>query len=166
MPALVFERQEKEKKAQAMILEGKNPPKPKKDDEEGDEEEEEEEKDEEIEMDEAGEDGASVAPLQSVPEQSPIQPIDDPHATMTDEEHAILIGETKDIYEDFEVGLKEVCKVNIDGAATSETLYVKFTDVFETRFSGCKDIKLMRYFKVFLRCLQNNFNRGRIRVNC
>ena len=78
----------------------------------------------------------------------PIQLID-PHATMTDEEHAILFSESNHIYEDFEVGLDEVRKVNIDGTTTSETLYVKFTDVFETRFSGCKDIKLMRYFKVF-----------------
>ena len=146
-----------------MILDGKVPPKPKKDEEEGEEEEEEEEKDEEIDMDEAGEaDVASVTPL---PEQSPIQQID-PHATLTDEEHASLICESKDIYDDFEVGLHGVREVNIDGTATSEMLYVKFTDVFETRFSGCKDIKLMRYFKVFLRCLQNNFNRGRIKVYC
>ena len=129
-----------------MILDGKVPPKPKKDEEEGEEEEEKEEKDEEIDMDEAGEaDVASVTPL---PEQSPIQQID-PHATLTDEEHASLICETKDIYEDFEVGLDGVREVNIDGTATSECFMSSSRMFLKLAFPAAKisnSCVILRYF--------------------
>ena len=70
-----------------------------------------------------------------------------------DEEYQLTKEVADGINIDAEAGLIDVRKLNVNGDATEQELYTKFTDVFETRFFGCcGKIPLMRYFLVSYVC--------------